>query len=196
MEGKGVDAVNLRPFWRMVIASNDDHAGLQVCPALSPSLEDKLLIFHAQQAEGLPQNHEERDAWSDEIRAELPAFAAFLLSYRAPENVTLDPRTRVPIFQHPKIVTALRELQPEMRLLELIDTLGLIDADEPLWEGRATEFEQAMRSKDREGLLARVLTGSSGTTGKMLTEIERLAPGRVKVTPRCGSSWYRIFRAT
>lgn len=196
MEGKGQDAVNLRPFWRMVIASNDDHAGLQICPALSPSLEDKILILQARQAEGLPQNHEERDVWADEIRAEISAFAAFLLSYRSPENVTLDPRTRVPIFQHPKIVAALRELQPEMRLLELIDTLGLIDADAPLWEGRATEFEQAMKQKDSEGLLTRVLTGNSGTTGKMLTELERLVPNRVNGTTRNGSSYYKIFRAT
>ena len=195
MEGKGQDALNLRPFWRMVIASNDDHAGLQICPALSPSLEDKILILRAQQAEGLPQNHEDRDVWADEIRAELSAFAAFLLSYRPPDNVTLDPRTRVPIFQHPKIVAALRELQPEMRLLELIDTLGLIDTDAPLWEGRATEFEQAMKQKDAEGLLTRVLNGNTGTTGKMLTEIERLMPERVNVTTRNGSSYYKIFRA-
>ena len=194
MEGKGQDAVNLRPFWRMIIAGNDDHAGLQICPALSPSLEDKIMILRAQQAEGLPQNHEERDAWADAIRAELPAFAAFLLSYRPPENVKLDPRTRVPIFQHPKIVSALRELQPEMRLLELIDTLGLIGDDSPLWEGRATEFEQAMRSKDSEGLLARVLTGNSGTTGKMLTELQMLVPERVNVTTRNGGSYYKIFR--
>lgn len=196
MEGKGQDAVNLRPFWRALIAGNNDHAGLQICPALSPSLEDKILILLAQQAEGLPQTHEERDAWGDAIRSELPAFAAFLLSYRPPENLILDPRTRIPIFQHPKIVSALRELQPEMRLLELIDTLGLIDDVAPLWEGRATEFEQAMRSKDREGLLTRILTGNSGTTGKMLTELERLMPNRVKVTAHNGSSYYKIFRAT
>jgi hypothetical protein len=61
--------------------------------------------------------------------------------------------------------------------------------------GRATEFEQAMRSKDREGLLTRILTGNSGTTGKMLTELERLVPNRVKVTTRNGSSHYKIFRA-
>jgi len=195
MEGKGADAVNLRPFWRMVMASNDDHAGLQVCPALSPSLEDKLLIFHAQKAEGLPQTHEERDTWADAMRAELPAFAAFLLAYRPPENVVLDPRTRVAIFQHPKIVAELRELQPEMRLLELIDTLGLISDEAPLWEGRAAEFEKEMRAKDGEGLLDRIFSGA-GTTGKMLTELERVAPARVNVTKRNGGSYYKIFRAT
>ncbi len=194
MEGKGVDAVNLRPFWRFVIAGNDDDAGLQVCPALSPSLEDKLLILRARQAEGLPVTHEENDAWAALIRAELPAFAAYLLAWRPPEGVTLDPRTRVANFWHPKIVSALRELQPEMRLLELIDTLALIDPDAPLWEGTATEFEKAMRAKDGEGILDRIFT--SGTSaGRMLAELARVLPDRVKRTDRDGRSHYRIFRA-
>ena len=194
MEGKGVDAVNLRPFWRLVIAGNDDDAGLQVCPALSPSLEDKLLILRARQAEGLPTTHEENDEWAARIRAELPAFAAYLLAWKPPESVTLDPRTRVANFQHPQIVSTLRELQPEMRLLELIDTLGLMDSDAPLWEGSATEFEKAMRAKNGEGLLDRIFI--SGTAaGRMLAELSRIVPDRVKRTDRDGRSHYRIFRA-
>ncbi len=194
MEGKGVDAVNLRPFWRLVIAGNDDDAGLQVCPALSPSLEDKLLILRAQMAEALPATHDERDNWAARIRSELPAFAAYLLSWRPPEGLTLDPRTRIANFQHPHLVSALRELQPEMRLLELIETLGLIDDGAPLWEGTATEFEKAMRAKDGQGLLERIFT-ATGATGRMLSELERVLPGRVKKTDRQGCSHYRIFRA-
>ena len=195
MEGKGLDALNLFPFWRMVIAGNDDDAGLQVCPALSPSLEDKILILRAQQAEGLPQTHEERDEWAKQIRAELPAFAAYLLGWRPPAGLTLDPRTRVLNFWHPKIVSALRELQPEMRLLELIDTLGLIEGDAPLWEGTATEFEKAMKAKDADGLLDRIFV-STTSAGRMLSELERLLPARVKKTDRDGRSHYRIFRQT
>jgi Family of unknown function (DUF5906) len=187
MEGKGVDAVNLRPFWRLVIAGNDDDAGLQVCPALSPGLEDKLLILRARQAEAMPTTHEENDEWAARIRAELPAFAAYLLAWRPPEDFKLDPRTRVANFQHPQIVSALRELQPEMRLLELIDTLALIDADAPLWEGTATEFEKAMRSKDGEGILDRIFTNGT-SAGRMLTELSRAIPERVKRTDRDGRS--------
>jgi hypothetical protein len=194
MEGKGVDAVNLRPFWRLVIAGNDDDAGLQVCPALSPGLEDKLLILRTRQAEGLPTTHEENDAWAACIRAELPAFAAYLLAWRSPEGTTLDSRTRVANFWHPQIVSALRELQPEMRLLELIDTLALINPNAQLWEGTATEFEKAMRAKDNEGLLDRIFV--SGTSaGRMLAELARALPDRVKRTDRDGRSHYRIFRA-
>jgi len=95
---KGVDAITLRPFWRMVISGNDDEAGLQICPALSPSLVDKLLILRARRAEGLPVTNEEQDAWAKKIRAELPAFAHWLLRYQPPAAFELSPRTRLPIF--------------------------------------------------------------------------------------------------
>ncbi len=193
MEGKGVDALNLSPFWRLVIAGNDDDAGLQVAPALSPSLLDKLLILRARQAEGLPVTNEENDAWATAIRAELPAFAAYLLAWKPPEGLTLDPRTRVVNFQHPQIVSALRELQPEMRLLELIDTLGLIDQDAPFWDGKASEFEAAMRKKDEQGILSNHFGGAA--TGRMLSELARVYPERVTKTDRHGTSHYKIFRA-
>lgn len=192
MEGKGQDAVNLRPFWRLVIAGNDDDGGLQVCPALTESLEDKLLILRATQAEDLPATNEENDAWASKIRAELPAFAAYLLQWRPPEEVELDRRTRVARFWHPQIVAMLRELQPEMRLLELIDTLGLIESPAKLWEGKASEFQNEMMKKDGQGLLARIFV--SGTSaGRMLSELSRVSPDRVKRTDRDGVSHYRIF---
>lgn len=193
MEGKGADAVMLRPFWRLVIAGNDDDGGLQVCPALSPSLEDKMDILRAQQAEGLPETHEQNDEWAAAIRAELPAFADFLLKWKPPEGTKLDPRTRVANFWHPQIVSSLRELQPEMRLLELIDALHLIDNGTPFWEGSATEFEQAMRAKDMDGILTRIfVTGTSA--GKMLSELARVSPERIKRTDREGRSHYRVFK--
>lgn len=194
MEGKGVDALNLRPFWRLVIAGNDDEGGLQVCPALTASLEDKLLILRATQAEGLPVTHEENDEWAARIRAELPAFAAQLLAWRPPPDLELDPRTRIARFWHPQIVSALRELQPEMRLLELIDTLALVEPGQSLWEGKASEFERAMRGKDGQSLLDRVFV-STTSAGRMLTELARIAPDRVKKTDREGVAHYRIFRA-
>ena len=76
--------------------TDDESAAVELNIISDASLEDKLLILRAQKAEGLPETHEERDTWAAEISDEVPAFAAFLLSYRAPENVKLDSRTRVP----------------------------------------------------------------------------------------------------
>ena len=194
MEGKGADAIILTPFRRLVIASNDDEAGLQICPALSPSLKDKLLILRCRRADGLPKNHAEQDQWAKRIRAEIPAFANWLLQFSlSATGYEISDRTRLPVFQHPDIVSALYDLQPEMRLLELIDLFDLL-ANRPCWEGFATEFEQTMRSHDEKHLLDRIFT--SGTTaGKMLTELSRMYPDRVTTTPRGGKSHYRIFPA-
>lgn len=193
MEGKGVDALMLRPFWRLVIAGNDDDSGLQVCPALSPSLEDKLILLKASQAEGLPTTHEENDAWADVIRKELAAFAAFLVAYQPPAGLKLDPRSRVVNLWHPELAAALREMQPESRLLELIDSLDLLDGH-TVWEGSASQFEQAMRRKDHSGILDRLFpTGQAA--GRMLAELARFVPGRVEKRNWHGVSHYRVFPA-
>ncbi len=194
MEGKGADALMLKLFRRLVMASNDDEAGLQICPALSPSLVDKLLILRARRPDGLPTTHAEQSEWAKQIRAELPAFAHWLLQYQFPvmPEIIISPRTRLPIFQHKSIVAALYDLQPETRLLELIDLYGLVDKLLPCWEGYATDFEQAMRALDERHLLDRIFT-SGVTAGKMLTEISRMSPERVTTTMRGGKSYYRIF---
>ncbi|MEO5804418.1 MAG: DUF5906 domain-containing protein [Verrucomicrobiota bacterium] len=193
MEGKGADAVMLRPFWRLFIAGNDDDAGLQVCPALSESLKDKIIVCRATRAQGLPETHEQNDSWASMIRAELPAFAAFLLSWRPPLGLRLDERTRVLNFWHPHIVSALREMQPEMRLLELIDSFNLIGTDSPLWEGTASEFESEMKQSDKHGVLDRIFYNST-TAGRMLSELAIMEPERFVKTQREGRSYYRIFR--
>ena len=191
MEGKGADAVMLRPFWRLIIAGNDDDAGLQVCPALSPSLTDKLIILKAREAQGLPSTDSENDEWKAAITRELPAFASFLLGWEPPEGTQIDPRSRVMNFWHPEIVDALREMQPEMRLLDLIDSLKLISPQNPHWEGTSGEFEDAMRQVDKERLLDRIfVTGTSA--GRMLSELSRMT-NRVKKTNRHGRSYYRIL---
>lgn len=163
----------------------------------SVSLEDKLILLRARHAEGLPSTHEANDKWVQEIRGELPAFAARLLAYRPPLEMALDPRSRVSNFWHPDLVAALREMQPEMRLLELIDSLKLIDESDGgprLWEGTATEFQQQMLriAGSGSGILERMFTTTT-TAGRMLSELARVDPDRVTKTDRSGTSHYRIF---
>ena len=191
MEGKGVDALMLRPFWRLVIAGNDDDSGLQVCPALSPSLEDKMILLKASQADGLPTTHDENDDWAAAIRNELPAFAAFLVGYHPPEGMKLDQRSRVVNLWHPELAAALREMQPEMRLLESIDSLDLLKGGAH-WEGSASEFERAMRAQDHSGMLDRLFP-SGQAAGRMLAELVRVVPSRIEKRNWGGISHYRVF---
>ena len=145
------------------------------------------------QAEGLAQTKEENDAWAAAIRRELPALAAFLLGYKPPGDLKLDPRTRVVSFQHPELVNALREMQPEMKLLEMIDSLDLIGVDAPCWQGMASEFETALRAKDSQRILDRVFSTHTAA-GRMLSELARIEPARIERTNRNGTSHYKIFR--
>jgi hypothetical protein len=194
LEGKGESALMVTPFWRLVIAGNNDDNGYNVSPALSPSLEDKYILILARMAEGLPTNDAENDAWCAKVRAALPAFADWLMKYKPPETIALDSRTRVINFQHPNLVAALREMQPEMKLIELIDSLGLVTAAEPapFWTGTASEFESLLRSLDKHGVVERLLTGST-TAGRMLSEVSRVLPDRIKRVDFNGQSRYRIF---
>ncbi len=197
MEGKGQDALDItvQPFWRLVIAGNPG-PGYNILPTLDKSLRDKTILLHCVQADGLPNTNEERAAWARRIQAELPAFAAFLLKFKADGKV--DPRTGCVNFWHPMIANALMELQPEMRLLEMIDNLGLIDSESPLWEGTASEFEQAMRSLDKDddgkksGMMDRMFYNGQ-RAGAMLTELAEQTR-RVIKTNHHGTSHYRIFR--
>ncbi len=197
MEGKGTDALDLtvQPFWRLVIAGNPG-PGYNILPTLDKSLKDKMILLHCAQAADLPKTNEERAAWANKITAELPAFADFLMKFKASGKV--DPRTGCVNFWHPTIQNALMELQPEMRLLEMIDNLNLIGNDSPLWEGSASEFEQEMRSLDKDadgkksGMMDRMFYNGQ-RAGAMLTELAEQT-SRVKKTDRHGKGHYRIFR--
>lgn len=199
MEGKGADAVTVQPYWRLVIAGNDDDAGLQVCPTLSPGLHDKLILLRAARPDDLPASKDDNDRWAASLANELPALAALLLAYRTPENLAgadrmeLDPRTRVLNFRHPEIEGRLLEAQPEMKLLEIIATLARQDAElfTPFWSGSSTEFERLVRSKDA-GVADRLFT-SAAAVGRMLSELARIRPEVVTRRDRQGLSHYRIF---
>ena len=125
----------------------------------------------------------------------LAPIAAYLMGCTPPEMQSrrLDSRSRVFVFQHPELVAALREMQPEMRLLELIDSLGLLPDGQGPWEGTASAFERAMRDLDSTRMLDRIFL-SGQAAGRMLAELARITPGRVVRTNHSGVSHYRILR--
>ena len=45
--GKGREAVNLTPFWRLSISVNDEPENLMVLPPIDESIEDKLILLKA-----------------------------------------------------------------------------------------------------------------------------------------------------
>jgi Family of unknown function (DUF5906) len=190
MEGKGVDALMVAPFWRLVIAGNFEDSSLNICPALNDSLRDKIILLKCRRADGLPETEAEKIAWVKQLRDELPAFVAFLLEFKPMKALAkkLDKRSRVLNFWHPDIAAALLEKQPECKAIEVIDLLDLAP-----WHGTATEFYNAIREHDKGGHYERLFS-SIDKCGRMLTELAKAMPRRVTKTTPQGISHYRIER--
>lgn len=186
MEGKGADAIMVSPFWRLIIAGNFEDSSLNICPALNESLKDKLVLLKTRIADGLPKDEAEKAAWVKAIRAELPMFAHFLMQWKVPKRVQLDPRSRVVNFWHPDISGALLEKQPECKALEVINLLF-----QEKWAGTATDFYAAVRERDKGGHYDNLFT-TIDKCGRMLTELAKTRPQRVEKTLLDGVSRYRI----
>lgn len=186
MEGKGADAEMVAPFWRLILAGNNEDSSLNICPALNDSLRDKIVIAKTQKADGLPTCEKTKAAWVKALREELPAFAHFLLHWKVPKRLKLDTRSGVVNFWHPEIAGALLEKQPECKALEVINLLFKLR-----WEGTATDFYGEVRERDKGGHYENLFK-SIEVCGRMLAELGRTTPGRVTRTPRNGVSRYTI----
>lgn len=186
MEGKGLDAVMVSPFWRLVIAANLEDSSLNVLPTLNESLKDKLILLKARRADGLPESEEKKAEWIAQLRAELPPFAAWLMTWKPKRGTARDPRTHVVNFWHPEIAAALLEKQPEGKAREVIAELFPV-----AWSGTATEFFKAVRERDGAGHFEKFF-GSIDRCGRILTELARTTPGQFQKTLFEGVSRYRI----
>jgi uncharacterized protein DUF5906 len=174
------DAITLDPFWRLTISVNDEPENLMVLPPLDDSLEDKLIILKTyQQAMPMPsETDEERRAFMEALRSELPAFVAFLFAWSIPKDFTCQ-RFGIKAYQHPEILQALGALTPEAQLLNLID-LELFNSVAPsAWEGTAAELQ---RELTRDGSTvkreAQQLLNWSTACGVYLGRLQRLCPQR------------------
>ena len=190
MEGKGVDALMVSPFWRLVFAGNFEDSSLNICPALNDSMRDKIILLKCVRADGLPADESEKIVWVKKLREELPAFVAFLLAFKPTkrDKKKLDKRSRVLNFWHPDIAAALLEKQPECKAIEVIDLLDLAP-----WEGTATEFYNAVREQDKGGHYERLFS-SIDRCGRMLSELSKTMNNRVEKKILDGISHYQLNR--
>ena len=188
MEGKGADAEMVTPFWRLIIAGNNEDSSLNICPALNDSLKDKIVLLKAKRAEGLPRDETEKAVWVRKLREELPAFAHFLIHYKCykARKDQLDTRTGVLNFWHPEIAGALLEKQPECKALEVINLLF-----KEAWSGTATDFYGAVRERDKGGHYE-TLFSSIDKCGRMLSELAKTNTARFEKRAICGLSRYTI----
>jgi hypothetical protein len=127
--GKGFDAYNVHPLWRIVVCMNDDADAIGAFPPLGESdcdsLGDKVLLIKCFTTE-LPFSRD-RDSFykmDKMIGDALPAFAHFLDSYKTPESIQTGLcRFGFDEFHHPDLLAVLNEHSNPRTLLSATDWL-------------------------------------------------------------------------
>jgi hypothetical protein len=180
-------------FWRLTTSTNDEPENLMIIPVLDESLIDKVMIFHAHK-HPMPKpssTDAEREALRKAIASELPAFANALLSFSIPKAIQ-HPRYGISSYQNPEILKLVTEIQPENKLLELIDQeifcMGGVDP----WQGTATRLESALRSGSLREQVSRLFY-SGNICGILLNRLAKKPASRIKVTNHSGRSHYTIY---
>ena len=164
-----VEPWTVYPYWRLSITLNDDPDKLRSLPLVTKDFGGKVIILHSKKSDlPMPTRTEpERRAFRDQIKAELPAFAHFLLhEYEIPQELLTYPdggdATRFGFreFHHPIIKDGLFDDSPAAELLQLIDMAEIYDSTMrlkiwdldsgrygvpgKLWHGKAQELHNLL----------------------------------------------------
>ncbi len=203
---KGRTPIMVKLCQRVLVCVNDEPENLMVLPAMEESVKDKLMLFRVQPGK-MPvrtNTNDERKAFWEALKYELPALLYYLMEEHVIPDDLRCHRFGVTHFHHPELMTALNELSPESRAMEVIDLLfregklthgdGLrnVDLGEARlgyppslleWVGTAAELERIVRNftGDRE---ATRLFRYSNSAGMLLRSLSSHYPGRVKSAKR------------
>jgi len=181
---KNKEPLMLMPFWRLTVSLNDEAENLMVLPPLDDSLKDKILLLkcgmHKQtiDSDDLAKKRE----WRITLSNELPHFLHWLKTWKIPTTMQ-DSRYGCVAWQHPELLDALEDLSPEMKLMSLIDTLQIWNADRMPWVGTANQLEDKLLEKDKLGRTAKLLSFNTAC-GVYLARLAKRFPDRVKCTKR------------
>jgi hypothetical protein len=198
---KNREALILRPIWRMSLSLNDDPERLMVLPPLDDDVRDKIIALKVvKNPMPMPtRTPEESELFWQTLVNELPAFLDFLEKWTIPDAIA-DARYGVQAYQNPEIVEKLNELNPEDRLLELID-LDLFSnpmVREP-WTGTAASLERKLtRDSGKCEREAGKLLSWSAACGSYLARLAKadrpFVAGRVMAGPgRSGVKTWTIY---
>jgi hypothetical protein len=188
---KGIDAVMLRPFWRVTITMNDEPENLMILPPLDESLQDKLMLFKVTQST-MPMpttSMDQRKQFWSRLTSELPAFCAFLESYKIPLDMRSE-RFGVTHYHHPDLLAELDASTPERRLLNMIDA----ELTGPEWTGTASDLQALLTGKDSGcSYEARNLLKWSNACGTYLGRLAKKYPDRIKHNRTMTGRFWHIY---
>jgi len=192
------EEITLTPFWRLSITMNEEPEDLMVLPPFCDGLEEKILLLKASPVE-MPMPTEtlaQRELFWNALVAELPAFMATMEAYQVPEELK-DSRFATKTYHHPDLLEKMGQLQPEFRLLSLIDGYhNLYDYGSDEWKGTALKLESLLSDKDWPlSHQARNLLTYQNTCGTLLGRLASQRPERVaKVKTSNGDAVWQISK--
>lgn len=215
--GKGVDAYNVSPLWRIVVLLNDDDDALGSFPPLgegdSDSIGDKVLLLRCEKEE-LPFAGD-RDQFAKLgtlIDSQLEAFAHFVDSYQIPEEIkTGDCRFGFDEYHNPRLIQTVNQNSNERTLLSVTDSclfgddnVGVqlhlcknttIPHQRQYWEGTAKQWAEILL-KDTYNPAFQVVKSSlafgngAEAAGKHLARVAGVADGRImRKRTNMGTLW-------
>lgn len=184
---KGSQAITLHTFRRVTVTINDEVENLNILPPLDASILDKLTLLKCHDATGALKKTEP-ETWKAFV-AELPAVRAFLMRREIPKDRAC-PRMGVKAFHNAEILAAASTLEPQNRLLALIDQVIPRDELHPAGIFTAEELEMRLR-KSPFGFAVERLLSFSSACGVYLGRIANEKPHRVEKRVRNGQTrWY------
>lgn len=186
---KNKQAITLPTYRRLTLSVNEEPENLAILPPMDASIRDRVSLFKCGKAE----LSEDRAVNWKNLAGELPALAYHLENeFEVPESM-LDPRFQVKAFHNPELLEALNELEPQNRLLELIDQILFgKDSDLKFWKSTSAELEKRLCESSLAVEVHRVLYWATAC-GSFLGRLALDLPHRVKKTKSGNTVSWTIF---
>ncbi len=185
IEAKGLDAVTLKPHWRIIIATNEEPEKVTVLPPIDDSTEDKILILRCAKG-NLPGGNCTRDERMSMLQQAVPGWLAQQNARRVDFEGLGDSRCKyVGGWQEPGIRAILDAFEPEAKLLSLIDLLttgfgAIMSSSNPVWRGGSVDLEAILNSHEKTRQVAHQLFTWRSACGTYLERLSKRRPDRVR----------------
>jgi hypothetical protein len=190
--GKFREALTLTPCQRLTISLNDEDDNLLILPPIDESLSDKIILLKIYIPE-FPLDSSgvvNRQSLWETIKDELPGLIHHIEQFKIPAKLR-DSRFGLTGFQHPILMESLEELNPEGKLLALIDH-HLLD-QKKTWEGTTTELESELLDYYSDcRRRAEKIIKSTPETRTYLMHLKKKHPNRISTRESNGKSLWVI----
>lgn len=185
IQPKGKKAFTI-PTWRRVSLSiNDSTETLLALPPIDEEFLNKIILLKCSKPDCLSESLEEN--WK-RFASQLPALRVWLHRWKVPKFMH-DSRFGVCQFQHPDLFAVLQDIDPEMRLLDILDHCLEVWP----WKGQAIELENLLCAHPTYGRQASRLLGDwHAATGSYLGKLAVRFPQRIEARRSEGKTRWTI----